>query len=57
MGLIIVTHLSPGIDRSDNKTITQKAKSFAGAALLTHIQMYEAKGFIVYRQNKGQIAF
>jgi hypothetical protein len=47
MGLIIVTHLGPGIVRSDVIALSQKAKSFDGSALLNHIQMYEAKGFTV----------
>jgi hypothetical protein len=47
MGLVIVTHLGPEIDRSDNRALSQKAKLFAGAALLNHIQIYEAKRFTV----------
>jgi hypothetical protein len=47
MGLIIVTHLGPGIDRADKKAITDRAKSFAGSALLNHIRIFEAKGFQV----------
>ena len=44
MGLIIVSHLGPGIDRSDTKGPPAKARSQAGAALLKHIRIYDAKG-------------
>ena len=47
MGLITATYLWPGIDRSDDRALSQKAESFAGAALLNHIQTYGAKGFTV----------
>ena len=34
MGLIIVLHLGPGIDRSETRRVPAKARSLAGAALL-----------------------
>ena len=45
LGLIIVSHLGPGIDRTDHKGPPTKARSFAGPALLKHIRLYDAKGF------------
>lgn len=47
MGLIIVSHLGPGIDRSESRGPPAKARSQAGAALLKHIRIYDAKGFTV----------
>ena len=45
MELIKVTHLGPGMDRSDTKAVTQKAKSFAGAALLSHLGCMKLRDF------------
>jgi hypothetical protein len=51
MEFIIVTHLGPGIVRSDMIALSQKTKSFDSTALLNHIQMYEAEGFSVSTVN------
>ena len=47
MGLIIVSHLGPGINRTEQRGIPAKARSRAGDALLSHIALYDRKGFHV----------
>ena len=47
MGLIIVSHLGPGIDRSETKGPPAKSRAQAGGALMKHIKIYDAKGFTV----------
>ena len=44
LGLIMVTHLGPGIERSIGSH-NEKSRSLAGKALLLHIQQYLSKGF------------
>ena len=44
MGLIMVTHLGPGIDGKTHGN-DQKSRAKAGKALLMHIQEYQFKGF------------
>ena len=45
MGLIVVSHLGPGIDRSETKGPPAKSRAQAGTALMKHIKIYDAKGF------------
>ena len=45
LGLIMVTHLGPGIDRTVTDRQGQKSKSKVAESLFIHIRQYEAKGF------------
>jgi hypothetical protein len=45
LGLIMVTHLGPGFDRTVTDRQGQKSKSKAAESLFIHIRQYEAKGF------------
>ena len=47
MGLIMVTHLGPGIDRITPDAPSAKSKAKAGEALEEHITSYRARGFII----------
>ena len=48
LGLVIVSHLGPGIDRTDHRSIPAKSRAKAGSALLTHIETYDSKGFTIH---------
>jgi Zinc knuckle len=45
LGLVMVTHLGPGQDRSASGSKVEGSRSKAGKALLLHISQYKAKGF------------
>ena len=47
MGLIMVTHLGPGIYRITPDAPSAKSKAKAGEALEEHITSYRARGFII----------
>jgi hypothetical protein len=53
LGLIMVTHLGPGIDRTKDKSNSDRqgdgSRAKAGQSLLTHIQQYHEKGFFIKR--------
>ena len=54
LGLIMVTHLGPGIDRSNTAKANSDrqgdgARSKARRTLITHIQQYVSKGFAIKR--------
>ena len=49
LGLIMVTHLGPGIDRSTSDRHGERSKSKAAQSLSLHISQYEAKGFRIKR--------
>ena len=47
MGLIMTTHLGPGMDRATPDAPSAKSKAKAGEALEDHISNYRARGFII----------
>lgn len=53
MGLIMITHLGPGIDRIKDKPTNDRqgdgSRAKAGSALVSHITQYHNKGFIIKR--------
>jgi Reverse transcriptase (RNA-dependent DNA polymerase) len=53
LGLIMITHLGPGIDRSKDKPTSDRQgegpQAKAGAALVNHITQYHNKGFLIKR--------
>ena len=53
LGLIMITHLGPGIDRTKDKPVNDRqgegSRAKAGAALVTHITQYHNKGFKIKR--------
>jgi hypothetical protein len=53
LGLIMITHLGPGIDRSKDKPTSDRqgegSQAKAGAALVNHITQYHNKGFLIKR--------
>jgi hypothetical protein len=49
LGLIMVTHRGPGIDRSTSDRHGERSKSKAAQSLSLHIRQYEAKGFRIKR--------
>ena len=45
LGLIMVTHLGPGQEKTTGFTTSEGSRSKAGKALLLHLNQYKAKGF------------